>query len=90
MADLQQSEAKVLAGLTVKAGQICSRDEIAQSLWGNNWTEEYSDWMIDTLIYRLRHKLAAGYEIKTLRNQGYVLQKKGYIFVRTEPTIINN
>ena len=67
MPDLQASEVKVLAALEAKLNQICSRDEVAQSLWGKAWVEKYSDWMIDTIIYRLRHKLKVGYEIKTLR-----------------------
>lgn len=82
MPELTLSEQKVLTGLLAKAGQICSRDEIAQFLWGKNWVEKYSDWMIDTIIYRLRHKLPAGQEIKTLRNQGYALRKQGYEAVK--------
>lgn len=82
MVVLQASESRVLVLFQSKAGQICSRDEIAQALWGEQWTQKYSDWMIDTMIYRLRQKLKAGYEIKTLRNQGYVLKKKGYAIVK--------
>lgn len=84
MADLQLSESKVLAALQAKINRVCSRDEVAQSLWGKLWVDKYSDWMIDTIIYRLRHKLKAGYEIKTLRNQGYVLKKQGYEIVKNK------
>lgn len=86
MAILQASESRVLVLLQSKAGQICSRDEIAQALWGKQWTEKYSDWMIDTLIYRLRHKIPLHQEIITVRNQGYILKKQGYETVGTVPT----
>lgn len=65
MAVLQASESRVLNLLQSKAGQICSRDEIAQALWGEQWTQKYSDWMIDTLVYRLRRKIGAQAEIIT-------------------------
>lgn len=87
MADLQASESRVLKLLQAKLGQVCSRDDIAQALWGKQWTEKYSDWMIDTLIYRLRHKIPLHQEIITVRNQGYILKKKGYESVGTEPTV---
>ena len=63
MADLQASESRVFTYLQANLGRVCSRDDIAQALWGQQWTQKYSDWMIDTLVYRLRHKISAGYAI---------------------------
>ena len=87
MVILQASESRALKLLQAKLGQVCSRDDIAQALWGEQWTQKYSDWMIDTLVYRLRHKIPLNQEIITVRNQGYVLKKKGYESVGTEPTV---
>ena len=56
-ATLTASEAKITRLLHQKLGLICSRDEIAQSLWGQNWMEKYSDWCIDTCIHHLKTKL---------------------------------
>lgn len=76
---LTKSEQKTFDTLLEKSGMICSRDEIAQSVWGNQWLSKYSDWQIDRLIYLLRKKLSSQYKIKTLRNSGYILEKKGVI-----------
>ena len=86
MAILQASENRVFKFLQVNLGRVCSRDEIAQALWGQGWTQKYSDWMIDTLVYRLRHKIPANYAIKTCRNQGYALNKKGYQLEGSDPS----
>jgi len=57
-----------------RSGQILSRDEIAQVLWGKLWQEKYSDWAIDQTISKLKKKLAGSkYSLLTLRNRGYQL-----------------
>jgi len=73
---LTKSEQRAFDILFQKSDKITSRDEIAQSVWGNSWLEKYSDWQIDRLIYLLRKKIS-GYKIKTLRNSGYILTKDG-------------
>ncbi len=39
-----------------KMGQLVSRDDIANVIWGPSWQDSYSDWAIDKLISRLRQK----------------------------------
>ncbi|MEK7169137.1 MAG: winged helix-turn-helix domain-containing protein [Patescibacteria group bacterium] len=70
---LTKSEQKTFDILLQKSDSVTNRDEIAQSVWGNNWLSKYSDWQIDRLIYLLRKKLPTMYKIKTLRNSGYIL-----------------
>lgn len=54
--------------------QTTTRDEIAQTVWGANWLEKYSDWAIDKLVSKLKAKLVySNYKILTFRNQGYKL-----------------
>ena len=55
-----------------------SRDQIAQSLWGADWEDKYSDWAIDQAIHRLRSKLrdsASPYSIHTKKGVGFMLRK---------------
>ena len=82
---LTRSEQKVFDSLLQKSGKIVSRDEIAQAVWGKAWLAKYSDWQIDRLIYLLRHKLPSGQKIKTLRNSGYILEKKGVVIPKIKP-----
>jgi SAM-dependent methyltransferase len=70
---LTSAEHRIFEALKAKINQICSRDEIAQALWAGRWLEKYSDWEIDTQIYRLRRKIASEWGIRTLRNRGYFL-----------------
>lgn len=70
---LTKSENNLLQLLHHHLEEICSRDQIAQALWGNLWLQKYSDWEIDAQIYHLRRKLGKGWQIKTIRNRGYVL-----------------
>lgn len=72
---LTKSEQKAFDIMLEKSDLITTRDEIAQSVWGNSWTQKYSDWQIDRLIYLLRKKLPKNFKIKTLRNSGYILTK---------------
>lgn len=74
---LTKSEQKTFDILLKKSGRITSRDEIAQNVWGKLWLQKYSDWQIDRLIYLLRRKISSHYNIRTLRNSGYLLFPKG-------------
>lgn len=59
-----------------KKGEICSRDELAQALWKNLWSEKYSDWAIDKFVSDLRNKLkGTKYENKLIakRGEGYYM-----------------
>jgi DNA-binding winged helix-turn-helix (wHTH) protein len=54
------------------------RDEIAKAIWGENWTEKYSDWALNKTISRLRFKMKQNelkLEIKTAKKSGFMLTK---------------
>jgi DNA-binding winged helix-turn-helix (wHTH) protein len=70
------SEEKILKVLFNKINQLVKRDDVGQALWGSQWLEKYSDYMIDTVIYRLRKKIIKPYKIITLKNRGFILSKK--------------
>ncbi|MEA3355511.1 MAG: winged helix-turn-helix domain-containing protein, partial [Patescibacteria group bacterium] len=80
------SESKIINHLFSNQNQICSRDEIAQSLYGNNWMEKYSDWNIDTLIHHIRKKLDSSWTLKTIRNRGYLLTQSSFTLPKKTPT----
>ncbi len=68
-------EFKVLAHLVGNQGKVVSRDEVGQVLWGKNYFEKYSDWMIDKIISTIRKKLTQiGYDATTL----VTLKKRGF------------
>ena len=76
--DLPVKEYAVLQCLSNKKNTIVSRDQIAQSLWGTDWEDKYSDWAIDQAIHRLRSKLrdsASPYSIHTKKGVGFMLRK---------------
>ena len=60
--------------LTENRGDVVSRDEIAQSIWEDQWLDKYSDWAIAKLISQLRKKTSAFEDItiKTAQNQGFM------------------
>jgi len=72
---LTSTEEKVIRALYSSLNQVVKRDTIAQALWGAAWLEKYSEYMIDTTLYRLRHKIRTPYKIATLKNRGYILSK---------------
>jgi DNA-binding winged helix-turn-helix (wHTH) protein len=70
------SENAIFNVLRQNIGQIISRDLVAQAIWNKLWIEKYSDWTIDTLVYRLRHKLPLDLKLDTIRNRGFILSQK--------------
>lgn len=52
-----KSQRKVVEYLKAHVGTLITKDDIAKLLWGNDWSERYSDWAIDQLISTLREKL---------------------------------
>jgi DNA-binding winged helix-turn-helix (wHTH) protein len=83
---LTKQEQKTYDLLALKSGKIVSRDEIAQTIWGELWLKKYSDWRIDRLIYTLRQKAGGRFKLKTIRNSGYVLITDG-VTIEAEPEI---
>lgn len=75
---LTAREEKLLGYMVGKAGQICTKDEIAQHIWGDKPNDPVRDESIATLISNLRKKLdqlsprAGRRYIKTVRQRGYI------------------
>lgn len=51
---LTPAELHLLVLLLRYRSSAVSKEQIAQVIWGNNWTEKYSDWALDKLLSRLR------------------------------------
>ncbi len=78
LTDLTPTQEALWNLLSKTKGELITRDEIAQVLWGNIWREKYSDWTIDQAIYSLRQKLielGISFKIKTKKGKGIVLEK---------------
>lgn len=72
---LSYAEKKVFTILKQKQGEIVSRDEVAQVLWGQEWSEKYSDWAIDQTIYRIRKNLELSpYKLITRKGEGFAVE----------------
>src|SRR6218665_188472 len=67
---LTAREFAVLRALMRRPGQILSRAQLEEALYG--WGEEVESNTIEVHIYNLRKKLGSGF-ITTVRNQGYGL-----------------
>ena len=74
--DFTEKELKLLKQLLTKRGTVVSRENIAQTIWGNLWDERYSDWAIDKLMSRLRISL-----IKIGLPKNIIVTKKGKGFI---------
>jgi DNA-binding response OmpR family regulator len=74
--DLAPKEFALLALLYERAGTVCEKDEIARRVWPE-YDGVVSDYNIETLVSRLRHKLAQGGAdpelIVTVKKRGYRL-----------------
>ena len=70
------SETKLLNLLYHHQNQIITKDQIAETLWGSNWYQQYSDWTINTLIHNLRQKLKPDWQLITFRSHGYLLKPR--------------
>jgi DNA-binding winged helix-turn-helix (wHTH) protein len=59
-----------------KSGEICERDTIIHAVWPESEEIGVSDWTIDRLVARLRHKLLiqkSDNKIVTVKTRGYKL-----------------
>jgi DNA-binding winged helix-turn-helix (wHTH) protein len=74
-AKLSPDEAKVLRELWKRQEQVVEREELARAIWGESWTEQYSDWGLDAVIYRLRKKILSSWQIVTIKGRGYMLAR---------------
>ena len=71
-----EEESRIVRALWKEREEIVERDEVAQAIWGENWTEKYSDWGIDAAICRVRKKLTGNFQIVTIKGRGYILASK--------------
>lgn len=91
---LRTTEEKALRTLYSNINCVVTRDDLAQALWETVWHEKYSEYMIDTTIYRLRGKLFSPYHITTVRNKGHILtmesgSEEGRSWYKKHPHILN-
>lgn len=74
---LTEYELKTLQALLKSKGKLLPREALAQSLWGDNWEDRYSDWALDKLISRLRKSLQQiglpSTIITTRKRQGFLI-----------------
>lgn len=69
-------EYNVIKFLLDEPNKLRSRDEISNTLWGEESYEKYSDWAIDQVISKIRKKLkklGTKTQLITLRGRGYKL-----------------
>ncbi|HOU75713.1 MAG TPA: helix-turn-helix domain-containing protein, partial [Candidatus Dojkabacteria bacterium] len=52
---------------------IVTKEQIATVLWGDLWTDKYSEWTIEKQISNIRRKLPLKYELKSVYGKGYML-----------------
>ncbi len=73
--ELSARELGVLEILMLKAGQVVSKEQLAEKLC--SWDEEIGPNAIEVYVHRLRKKLEpADIEIRTIRGLGYLLEKE--------------
>ncbi|MFH1244730.1 MAG: helix-turn-helix domain-containing protein, partial [bacterium] len=72
-AEFTVDEARIVRKLWEKQEQIVDREEMAQVLWGEEWSTKYSDWALDALVSRLRKKMSGRWQIITIKGRGYLL-----------------
>lgn len=74
---LTKGEVVVLRLLVAHRTRLVSREQVAQTIWGNEWAQRYSDWAIDKAMSRLRvslEKLGLSADtIQTKKGQGFLM-----------------
>jgi hypothetical protein len=79
---LTPSEYRALACLCQRAGQLVSRDQLADALWPEA-QGDVTNTAMDALIYRLRRKLGDNARqpryIKTVPEQGFILYRAAWV-----------
>lgn len=72
---MTQREFQLLKELFQHVGEVCTRDELLDAVWGTNFTGQYNT--VDVNIRHLRHKVDQGFDqplIQTVRGVGYMLK----------------
>lgn len=72
---LSWQELSVFNLLKENTGEVVSRDDIAEVIWGDNWVDNYSEWMVEKVLSNIRKKTSVIKElrIKTVPKKGYCL-----------------
>ena len=77
--ELTPIEARILDILTRHQGEIVTRNELSQRLYGVDWA--YGDRRFDVHVTRIRRKLRdapeLGVAVRTIRSVGYMLERAG-------------
>lgn len=77
LANLSPQEESVLKLLLKNAGSVCTYEDIAEILWGEEYAEKFSLYSINKVMHQVRSKLRIygfhGMRIHTRRGQGYLL-----------------
>lgn len=74
---LTPREVELLAFLVEHKGEVVSRDDIVNAVWGENYYGDYR--AVDTLIARIRGKIPehkAGIEFKSVYGVGYMINER--------------
>jgi len=75
-----RQEYRVFKLFLERPGAIVTREDVASRIWPTNTMQHYSDWAIDKLIARLRHRLVeltlSPKMIQTLRGKGYRMEAR--------------
>lgn len=74
---LTPREVELLAFLVEHKGEVVSRDDIVNTVWGENYYGDYR--AVDTLIARIRSKIPehkAGVEFKSVYGVGYMINER--------------
>jgi DNA-binding winged helix-turn-helix (wHTH) protein len=72
---LNETELNIYKIFKSNKGRLVTRDQVAKTIWGNNFEEQYSDWAIDQTISRFRKKIGTFHilkeSVKTIKGKGY-------------------
>lgn len=76
MLEFSKQEQAVIKKLLHSKNTLVQRETIALCLWGLDWHDHYSNWAIDRIMHRIRHKLkrlGANTVIKTVHGKGFTI-----------------
>ena len=69
---LTKTESKIFGLLVNQRGNLVSFDEIAKTIWGENYFDKYSEYAITKHIENLKNKITEN-SIHSQRGHGYLL-----------------
>ena len=71
---LTKIETLVLECFITNQEAVVSREKLVSEAWGGSRADDISDNTLYVMLSNLRRKLGSGFALKTLYNQGYVLE----------------